>query len=183
MALGENVCARVYRNKASAITAMISIAGTTTGGTNQASIGVGAGVAGFCGSEDECGVSVIVCILSKGTSWLRAERQQDASRSLRPIYFLTTALFQSSIFLTQNNCVNHRAKRAWWANGSRRNRFGNKRFFVGARISDLRRNTPRLSGLVNAPARSDVSSAVARTAKQCASWRATLSALTIQCRS
>jgi hypothetical protein len=85
-----------YRNKTAAITAMTSIAGTTTGGTNQANIafltfgrearreagppfflnsravyfcwsglsllgcgapwfccGVGAGVAGFCGSEDE----------------------------------------------------------------------------------------------------------------------------------
>ena len=170
VALG-NVCARVYRNKASAITAMISIAGTTTGGTNHASIGVGAGVAGFCGSEDECGVSVIVCILSKGTSWLRAERQQDASRSLRPIYFLTTALFQSSIFLTQNNCVNHRAKRAWWANGSRRNRFGNKRFFVGARISDLRRNTPRLSGLVNAPERGPRSRRIIGGSSRCESAR------------
>src|SRR3974390_2024913 len=81
------------------------------------------------------------------------------------------ALSQSSIFLTQNNCVNHRAKRAWWANGSRRNRFGNKRFFVGARISDLRRNTPRLSGLVNAPERGPRSRRIIGGSSRCESAR------------
>jgi hypothetical protein len=38
VAFDEDLCARVYRNKVSAITAMISIAGTTIGGTNHAGI-------------------------------------------------------------------------------------------------------------------------------------------------